>query len=121
MPPSSLRAAQSANRNLLRQTATVYGETPTTGKYTTVLIPTLKCQLVHPSTSGAPSAAARAEMMADRDLWWDPSTVLPEQCRVRIDGVYWQPRAGTFQVTQPDGQTVVLRRCIVIRVQTTSF
>jgi hypothetical protein len=118
MPPSSMGAARFATQRLMTQTATVY--TPGSGgKFTAVARRDLPCRLVQPRSTGA-TAAGRAELMADRDLWWDPDVVLPEQCQILVDGVRWQPVAGTF-ASLGDGVVVVARRAMVIRVQTTSF
>lgn len=124
MAPTSMAAAQNASQKLLTQTAIVYGENPSTGasggRYTVVLNPSLVCRMVHPSYGGAGSAGARAEIMADRDLWWDAGYRMPEQCRIVVDGIAWQPRAGTFAALG-DGVTVVARRCMVTRVQISAF
>jgi hypothetical protein len=113
-------AGRTATQRLMTQVATVYTETVSTGKSTTVLLYALACRLVHPSDSAPGSSAERAELMADRDLWWNTDVTLPEQCRISIDGVLYQPVAGTFQALG-DGQTIVARRCAVVRVQTASF
>ncbi|GAC1326397.1 MAG: hypothetical protein NVSMB2_25490 [Chloroflexota bacterium] len=124
MPPTTLGAVRTASTRLLTLTGAVYTADVATGKtggkYTVLWLRSLACRLLHPAQMAPSSAAARAELLADRDLWFDPDVLLPEQCRVVISGVSWQPRAGTFEALG-DGITVVARRCIVVRVQTTSF
>lgn len=124
MAPTSMAAAQNASQKLLTQTAIVYGENPSTGasggRYNVVLNSSLACRMVHPNSAGASSAAGRAELLADRDFWWDASYAMPEQCRIQVGGIYWQPRAGTYAALG-DGVTVVARRCIVTRIQIQSF
>lgn len=123
MPPTSMKAARSASARLLNQIAVVYTESPSNGRYDVVLYPSLACRLVQPITVSIATLpmADRAELMAGRDFWWDPSVELSEQCQVEIDGVRWQLRPGTFQATKPDGTTVVSRRCMAARIQVASF
>lgn len=120
MPPTSMAAGRTATTRLFTQVATVYVETASTGRYTTVLVNALACRLLKPASSAPASVADRVEMMSDYDLWWPADTSLPEQCRFTIDGVNYQPRAGTFDALG-DGQTIVARRCAVVRMQTTAF
>jgi hypothetical protein len=121
VPPTSAGAARTASQKLMTQIAVVYTETASTGKYTTVFLATLACRLVRPKALiAAASTGARVELLADKDLWFDPDVTIPEQCRVLIDGVYWQPRAGSFE-NLGDGVTVVAHRCMVIRIQTAAF
>lgn len=123
MAPTSIRAVRTASeRLLLTQLATVYTENATTGRYTDVLLNALPCRVIRPKNlaTAAASSASRAELLAERDLWWPAGTILPEQCRVLVDGVTYQPRAGTFE-SIGDGATVAIRRGALVRIQTTSF
>lgn len=116
MPPTSMGAAKTANDRLLKQRATVYTADPTTGRYTTIIQRNLPCVLVHPAAAAPANSAGRAELLSDREIWWSADTPLPEQCRFFLYGTFWAVVAGTFAEVG-DGETVIARRCAVIRQQ----
>lgn len=121
MPPNSMQAARHASTALMTQTAQVVAQDSVSGRYTTtVLFKAMPCRLVHPTDTAPSSSGQRAELLADRDIWWPAKYDLPEQCRFVIDGVNWQPRAGTFTVIG-DGTTAVARRAAVVRQQSAAF
>lgn len=119
MPPTTMGAMRSASQRQLTELATVYGASPTTGRYTAILRQDLACRLLKPSDIMPATAQARAEFMAQRDFWFDVSFYMPEQCQIDISGIRWQPIAGSFQ-RNGDGVTDAAARCIVIRQQGTS-
>lgn len=95
----------------LTQTATVYTRAAS-GAYTTVAHAALPVRLCHVSQRGARSSEERAELASVRLLLWGPATVLPEVCRLTVDGESWQPVPGTFgHVEGP----LSYRRCDVRR------
>lgn len=98
----------------LDQAATVYGETDPTGAFTTVLRTGLACRLAH--VRGGASQNERAELAAVRNMIWDPSYVLPETAQVEVDGVRWNPVAGTFAAYRGPSSQVLYRRCDLVRV-----
>lgn len=115
MPPSSWDAARSASSVRLTQRATVYSPDPVSGRWTTVAKRSLPCRLVSPrSTGSALPTYERAELMAGRDFWWEPSYFLPETAQILVDGVMWAVRAGTFQALG-DCELPAARRCMVVR------
>lgn len=118
---TSMGAMQRATkRSILLELGTVWGEDSVTGRYTVLLKRDLACRLVIPAGLEASSGDARAEMVAQRDLWFDPAYDMPEQCQVEVDGVRWQPQPGSFH-SPGDGVTPTATVCIVDRQQTAAF
>lgn len=115
-----MAAAKTAHTMLMTQTAQVTTADPTTGRYTVILKNSMPCRLVHPTDAAPATSVGRAELLADRDIWWPGDIALPEQCRFVIAGTSWAPKAGTFAVIG-DGVTVVARRAAVVRQQSASF
>ena len=95
----------------LDQQGTVYDDAD---DYSTVVRGDLACRLVHLDRAAA-TAGERAELMALRDLMWDPSYAMPEGAQVAIDGVRWQTVRGTFGAPRRRG-VVAYRICQVERV-----
>jgi hypothetical protein len=121
---AELADAQADLTLALSQTATVYGEDPTTGAYTVVLKTGMACALVEHTLYRAQFAVAgnaRAENLGDRTLLWDPAYALPETAQLLIGTTRWQPVAGTFVAWPEPPQTPIERRCEVIRIQVTAF
>lgn len=109
----------------LDQLGTVYTESVTTGRYTTVVKTFLECRLVplvgNAGMRFAPTSGDRAEDMAFRFLYWRPDYAMPEQCQVEIEAIRYQVEAGTFQTLRAGSSGVLIRRCSVLRVQVSSF
>lgn len=95
----------------LDQVGTVYDDAD---DYSTVVRSGLDCRLVHVDRASA-SAGDRAELMAIRELMWDPGYVMPEGAQVAIDAVRWQTVRGTFGAPRRRG-VVAYRICQVERV-----
>jgi hypothetical protein len=104
----------------LDQLATVYGGQSVSGRYTVVIKTKLECRL-QPVNQQEPGGGTRAELMAVRDFYWNPEYELPERSQILIDGIRWQPEAGTFQALRAGRSGVLIRRCSVVRIQTSSF
>lgn len=121
MPPSSWAAARSASSVRLTQRATVYGEDIASGLYSQVLIRSLRCRLISRNTNntGLPTFD-RAEDMAGRDFWFDPTAYIPEGSQVEVDGIRWQLKAGTFQ-SLGDCTPPAAKMCMAVRQQVASF
>lgn len=98
----------------LNATATVYGRTTATGTFTTVLKSGLRCRLAH-IPRGDQTAPDRAELAALRVLLWEPAYVLPETAQIEVDGVRWQPVAGTFGALKGPSGAVTYRQADVRR------
>jgi hypothetical protein len=105
----------------LDQSADVYIEDTVSGRYTALAKTRLACRLVHMPLRHVSTGADRAELAGMRNLIFDPSYVMPEQCQVLIDDTYWQPRPGTFGAYRDWTSNVAYRRCDVMRQQTGSF
>lgn len=99
----------------------VYSANPTTGRFNVLQKAGLACRLIHVDLRFATSTAARAELMEIRDLLFDGSYTMPEQCQVDIGGVRFQPEAGTFEALRDWNSVVAYRKCQVVRQQTSSF
>lgn len=95
----------------LDQLGTVYDDDDA---YSTQVKANLACRLVHVDRSSA-TAGDRAELMALRDLMWDPGYVMPEGAQVAIDGIRWQTVRGTFGAPRRRG-VVAYRICQVERI-----
>lgn len=104
----------------LDQTATIYGEAASSGRYTQVLKDYLECRLV-PVNTMSPQAQGRAELMAQRDFYWSPAYFMPEHCQIDVEGVRWSPMAGTFQRLRAGDSAALICKCAVIRQQSGSF
>lgn len=97
------------------KTATVYTE-GAGGAFTVVAKVNLGCRLSTISGRGATTTVDRAELLAMRQLFWDPSYDMPECCQIEIDGVRWNPQPGTFVApTRPIGGIIAYRACDVVR------
>ena len=108
---------------MLSSRATVYGgasyaavqNDPITGQPLANVACWLKTVRRQPASTGA----ARRELAALRELWFDPAVTIPEHgVRIEVAGhlapngatARWNPNAGTFQVDQaPDGTAIVKR------------
>lgn len=99
----------------LDQLATVFTETVATGLYQTVEKSNLKCRLAHVNMRPAPGGNERAELAAIRDMMFDPDYVMPENCQLDVDGVRWQPVAGSFGAFRGPSGRVTYRRCDLMR------
>lgn len=99
----------------LIQVATVFTENPTTGAFDVVAKSDLKCRLAHIDGQPAATAPDRAEFAAMRNMLWEPEYVLPETAQVLVDGVRWNPVAGTFGAMKGPSGAVVYRRADVRR------
>jgi hypothetical protein len=99
----------------LIQTATVYTENPTTGIFDVVAKTGLPCRLAHIDRQPAATAPDRAEFAAMRNMLWEPGYVLPETAQVDVEGVRWNPVAGTFGAMKGPSGAVTYRRCDVRR------
>lgn len=102
----------------LNKTATVYTPHATTGDYTVLAKSNLVCRLAirGKRSSGATAADERAELVARRRLLWDEAYTMPENAQVEIDGARWNVQAGTVDVLTDLGDTVIYRRCDVVKV-----
>ncbi len=114
MPPTSWQAVRSASSARLSQTAVVYSANPTSGRYDTIANRALACRLVSANSGGSLTAFERAELMAGRDFWFDPTYFLDENAQIDVDGVRWAVRAGTFQ-SLGDCDPPAAKRCMVVR------
>lgn len=99
----------------------VYSANSTTGRFNVLERAGLACRLIHVDLRFATSTAARAEMMQIRDLLFDGSYRMPEQCQVVVDGVTYQPEAGSFEYLRDWNSVVDYGKCQAVRQQTSSF
>lgn len=108
----------------LKNTADVYVEDQSSGRFTTVLRTGLACWLANLGTATAQSVEIRDELAARRLFYYDPSYALPSVCEVEVadpamNGTLqrFNPVTGT-EVAQaaPDG-TVISRRVDVVRTK----
>lgn len=105
----------------LDQLGDVYTEAPVSGRYTILAKTRLACRLVHMPLRHISTGADRAELAGMRNLIFDGTYEMPEQCQVMVDGTRWQPKPGTFGAYRDWNSDVSYRRCDATRVQTTSF
>jgi hypothetical protein len=102
----------------LDQTAAVY-QRGTTGAFDTLVYAGVRCRLAH--VRGGNSAPERAELLALRQLLWEPGYVMPEhQIQVEVGGLRWNPTPGTYGALRGPSGTVVYRRCDVTRASEVS-
>lgn len=102
----------------LNKTASVYTPHATTGAYTVLAKSGLRCRLairgrVQP---GVDASEERAELVGSRRLLWDEAYAMPETAQVEIDGQRWNVQAGTVDVLTGLDETVIYRRCDLIKV-----
>jgi hypothetical protein len=97
----------------LNRTMTVYSRTALSGRFDTLVASAIACRPAH--VKGGQGAQVRAENAAIRNLIWDPAYVLPETAQVEIDGVRWKAIPGTFGAYRGPLDTIVYRRCDVVR------
>lgn len=83
------------------------------GAYTTEVRTGLRCRLVKLNASRAATADDRAELTAQRELWWEAGYVIPDGARVQIDGITWQTVRNTYRHF---ADLMPHRRCQVVRV-----
>jgi hypothetical protein len=106
----------------LDQRATVWGPAALSGRFTVSLKVLLECRLVPILMfNNTLRTYDRAELMATRDLIWNPLYYMPENSQVEIEGVRWSPNVGTFNAQRAGNSAVLLRRCQVTRIQTGAF
>jgi hypothetical protein len=98
----------------LNATAAVYGRDAVTSRFTTVLRTGLRCRLAHVPRGGQ-TGPDRAELAALRVLLWEPGYVMPETAQIEVDGVRWQPVAGTFGALKGPIGAVTYRQADVRR------
>lgn len=101
--------------DLMTETATVWGENNTTGAHDVALVTGLRCRLAHVSLQPASSGFQRAELAAIRELYWEPSYVMPETAVLEVNGARWNVRAGTFGAFKDEAGVVQYRHCDVER------
>jgi hypothetical protein len=75
----------------------------------------LRCRLAHVQIQPARTAPDRAELAAMRTLIWEPGYVLPETAQVEVEGIRWNPVAGTFGAMRGPTGAVAYRRADVRR------
>lgn len=105
----------------LDQIGDVYTEHAVTGRYNALAKTRLPLRLVHMPLRHISTGADRAELAGMRNLIFDGTYQMPEQCQVEVDGTRWQPKPGTFGAYRDWNSNVVYRRCDATRVQTTPF
>jgi hypothetical protein len=96
----------------LDQTASVFVESPA-GEFTVQVKTGLRCRLIH--VRGGESAGARAELLALRNMVFEPTYAMPEDCVVVVAGVRWRTRPGTFGALRGPDSGLSYRRCDVTR------
>ena len=83
--------------------------------FTTVARADLRCRRAHVNAQPATSGAERADLAAIRDLIWEPDYLMPEHCRIVMDGVAWNPVSGTFRALRGPSGAVTYRQCDIVR------
>lgn len=100
----------------LIDTATVYTE-GSSGTFDTSVKTGLHCRLAHISGRGG-NVQDRAELLALRQLLWEPSYVMAETVQIEVngDGVRWNAVHGTFGALRGPSGAVMYRRADLVRV-----
>ncbi len=94
---------------LLDSTCDVYTAGPT-GAFTVKAKAALACRLSLVGAAGARSGDERAELLATRQLFWDPGYALPARCQVEIAGVRYNVVHGSEAAPTLPGTGAVLYR-----------
>ena len=95
--------------------ATIYTRAALRGRFTVVARSGLRCRLAHVNQRPAATGAERAELAAMRNLIFEPGFHMPEQCQIDINGVKWNPRAGTFGAFSGPTGAILYRKVDVVR------
>lgn len=97
--------------DLMTETATVWGENNTDGAHDVPLVTGLRCRIAHVTLRLASTGFERSELAAVREIYWDPSYVMPETVVIEANGVRWNPRPGTFGAFKDEAGVVQYRHC----------
>jgi hypothetical protein len=99
----------------LNKTAIVYAQNDVDRKYTVPIKTDLKVRIAHLRARLATGTADRDELLARRHILWEATYELPERCQLEIDGIRWNPVAGTHGTFSGPAEVDRYKRCDAVR------
>jgi hypothetical protein len=99
---------------LLPERADVY-TADADGRFTQLATSGLACRAVLLLRRADMVTIDRAELLAQRTLYFDPDYALDERAQVELDGVRWSPIAGSFTAPKDMAGAIAYRACIIAR------